>query len=313
MKQPKLYIDDFVGVTNRLEALPVAFAIQKKFGHEIILDWPELKDALVIEGTEKGKVWLNARLGAKRLRDCSLEDFESLSGQKVILRSLEGPEEYVAPIYMDVAARIKLKPLIAEKILEVFNKIGDSPVVGVHIRHGDFKVQSEEVYNPKAWDWPAVPIWWYQKVMRMICNKVPEVKFFLSSTGDPLEYKVLFDEFNVFTLTHESNYYKRRDGNQSKMHPVADLFSLACCKTVLATPLSGYSHWAANVLGVKADVIIPKSGATKSDPKPCLIDTHGRRLSVWRKWGRESINVKELKGNLNGVIISRPELQWLFV
>lgn len=35
-------IDDFVGVSNKLETLPMAFAIRKVFGHEIVLDRPEL-------------------------------------------------------------------------------------------------------------------------------------------------------------------------------------------------------------------------------------------------------------------------------
>ena len=52
---PKLYIDDFVGVTNRLETLPLAFGFKKAYGRRIILDWPELGDALKIEDTEKEK------------------------------------------------------------------------------------------------------------------------------------------------------------------------------------------------------------------------------------------------------------------
>lgn len=52
---PKLYIDDFVGVSNKLESLPMAFAIRKEYGHEIILDWPEL-DSFSVMDTCRGKV-----------------------------------------------------------------------------------------------------------------------------------------------------------------------------------------------------------------------------------------------------------------
>jgi hypothetical protein len=31
---PKLFIDEFVGISNRLETLPLAFAIRKAFGHD---------------------------------------------------------------------------------------------------------------------------------------------------------------------------------------------------------------------------------------------------------------------------------------
>ncbi|MFZ2393476.1 MAG: hypothetical protein WBI05_04060 [Rhodoferax sp.] len=49
---PKLYIDEFVGVSNRFETLPLAFAIQKEYGHQIILDWHEL-DSFAVSGTTR--------------------------------------------------------------------------------------------------------------------------------------------------------------------------------------------------------------------------------------------------------------------
>jgi hypothetical protein len=310
--KPKLYIDDFVGVTNRLETLPLAFAIREKYGHEIILDWPELNDALVIEETRAGKVFFMARLGAKRIRDCSREDFLSLENQKVILRSLEGPDDIISPIYHDVSKKVKIKPHIAKEIKRSFETYKNDIVVGLHIRHGDFQIQSDEIYDPKAWVWPAVPLWWYRNVMSMVKEAVPEVKFFLSSTGDVDEYRSLFEEFDIFTLSQETTYVKRREGNQSKIHPVSDLFALGCCSVVLATPLSGYSHWGANVLGTKADVIIPMSGATQIDSKPGLIDMHGRRLCHWREHGRESTEMTPLTDvctQLKG--LGTPKLTWL--
>lgn len=35
----KRYIEQFVGITNRLETLPLGFATRKQHGYEIILDW----------------------------------------------------------------------------------------------------------------------------------------------------------------------------------------------------------------------------------------------------------------------------------
>ncbi|HET7776324.1 MAG TPA: hypothetical protein VFK74_08155 [Azospira sp.] len=66
---PKLYIDEFVGVSNRLETLPLAFAIAQTYGHEIILDWHEL-DSFSVDHTRRGKVGLLARIGAQRVRQC---------------------------------------------------------------------------------------------------------------------------------------------------------------------------------------------------------------------------------------------------
>ncbi|MBP2678362.1 MAG: hypothetical protein H6Q83_2243, partial [Deltaproteobacteria bacterium] len=62
---PTVYIDDFVGVSNKLETLPMAFAIRKAFGHEIVLDWPEL-DSFRVEDTRRGSVRILARIGAIR-------------------------------------------------------------------------------------------------------------------------------------------------------------------------------------------------------------------------------------------------------
>ena len=39
---PILFIEEFVGIANRLETLPLAFALQQEFGHDIVLDWREL-------------------------------------------------------------------------------------------------------------------------------------------------------------------------------------------------------------------------------------------------------------------------------
>ena len=62
---PKLYIDEFVGISNRLEVLPLAFAIRQTYGHEIILDWHEL-DSFSVDDTRRGKVRILARLALFR-------------------------------------------------------------------------------------------------------------------------------------------------------------------------------------------------------------------------------------------------------
>ncbi|MBF0416513.1 MAG: hypothetical protein HQL79_12190 [Magnetococcales bacterium] len=40
MLQKKVYSTLFAGLCNRLEALPLCFAFQEYFGHEVLLDWP---------------------------------------------------------------------------------------------------------------------------------------------------------------------------------------------------------------------------------------------------------------------------------
>ncbi|HEX8960844.1 MAG TPA: hypothetical protein VF775_04660, partial [Geobacteraceae bacterium] len=227
---PKLYIDEFVGITNRLETLPLAFAIRRAYGHEIVLDWREL-DALSIDETRRGKVRVLARLGALRIRECDAALFATLRDRKIILRSLDGPAEILDPIYLDVAARIRLAGFLVDEIRALFAQVADRPVIGVHIRHGDFTVVDEARYDVAGAEWPAVPLWWYEKTMAAIVRKEKDACFYLSCTGDPASYAPLCKNFDVLTLGVQSPYgYKNASNDhQSTAHPVGDLFALACC------------------------------------------------------------------------------------
>ncbi|MBP2684304.1 MAG: hypothetical protein H6Q79_2343, partial [Deltaproteobacteria bacterium] len=178
---PTVYIDDFVGVSNKLETLPMAFAIRKAFGHEIVLDWPEL-DSFRVEDTRRGSVRILARIGAIRVRCCDDRLFNSLRRKKIILRSLDGPAYRLDPIYMEVASRIHLDPGLSGRVRSAFDAFGERPVVGIHLRHGDYGLSPGEVYDCLRVEWPAVPLWWYEHVMGAIVRKRKDVAFFLSAT-----------------------------------------------------------------------------------------------------------------------------------
>jgi hypothetical protein len=281
---PQLFIDEFVGITNRLETLPLAFAIRKAYGHEIILDWHEL-DSFSVDDTRRGKVRILARLGAKRIRDCDAELFSQLAGQKIILRSLDGPADKLDPIYLETAAKIHLAPHLADVIRLAMASRAGRPIVGVHIRQGDYELVSDTQYEVTK-EWPAVPLWWYEKTMAMIAQQRPDVSFFLSSTGDPSAFRELHERFDIFTLDAASPYRYKGSDHHSVVNPVADLFALACCPVILATPISGYSHWAANALGRPSTCIVPIPGATRETPLAGVIELYGKRLPRWRAAGR---------------------------
>lgn len=300
---PKLYIDEFVGISNRLETLPLAFAIQQAYGHEIILDWHEL-DSFSVAGTRRGKVRILARLGALRVRDCDAAQFASLADQKIILRSLDGPSAQLDPIYLETAARLKLAPHLATLIRQAFAPFQNRPIVGVHIRQGDYELANAERYEIDR-EWPAVPVWWYQALMRQIRQAQPDVAFFLSCTGDPAAFRELHDEFDVFTLDAPSPYGYKGDDHRSTVNPVADLFALACCPVLLATPISGYSHWAANALGSPSICIVPRPGATRAEPLAGCVRLYGARLPRWRAAGRSGTDTAVLDSALTGVDLSQ--------
>jgi hypothetical protein len=250
---PKLYIDEFVGISNRLEALPYAFAVRQAYGHDIVLDWHEL-DSFSVDDTRRGKVRLLARLGALRIRDDTAEAvFDRLRGRKIILRALEGPDDKLTPIYLETARKLHLAPPLAGAVRAAFARVRGRPVVGVHIRQGDYRLVSDARYEIAGQEWPAVPVWWYHRQMARIRARQPAVCFFLSCTGDPAAFREIHADFDVFSLDVRSHYDYKGDDHRSTVNPVADLFALASCPLILAMPISGYSHWAANALGRPSD------------------------------------------------------------
>jgi hypothetical protein len=306
---PKLFIDEFVGISNRLETLPLAFAIRKAYGHDIILDWHEL-DSFSVADTARGKVRVLAKLGALRVHNCDRALFDTLGGRKIILRSLNGPGELLDPIYLDVARKVKLAPELARDIAETFARFRGRPVVGVHIRHGDYELENEDVYRVDR-EWPAVPTWWYALTMQAIKRVQPDLVFFLSGTGDPSAHSEL-QGFETITLNLGSHYYYKGEGHGSRVNPIADLFALACCPVILATPLSGYSHWAANALGQPSDCIVPLPGATREDPRRALVRMHGARLPRWRATARNGTDSLPLSADFSGLDLGRrADSSWL--
>jgi len=310
---PKLYIEEFVGITNRLETLPLAFAIQQEFGHDIVLDWREL-DSFDVEGTRQGRVTWLTKLGAERVRNCDEAVFNGLRGKKILLRSLDGPPQRLDPIYMQIPPKLHLKQHLVDDIRSTFAQVAGRPVVGLHIRHGDFQVIDADSYRIDGYEWPAVPVWWYEKAMEALVRKNPEICFFLSCTGDPAAYDSLTRNFNVITLKQRSHYGYKNAGNDhhSLINPVADLFALACCPVVLATPISGYSHWAANVLGIPATCLVPLPGATRTAPAIGMVNIHGSRLPRWRAAGRTGSDTVALGDDLAGLELGQTaDTGWL--
>jgi hypothetical protein len=308
---PKIYIDDFVGVSNKLEALPMAFAIRKEHGHEIVLDWPEL-DSFSVADTHRGKVRIIARIGAIRVRSCDDRLFKELKGRKIILRSLDGPAFRLDSIYLDVAAKIRLNPELARTVREGFARYGDRPMVGVHMRRGDYHDIGDDLYDVADVEWPSVPLWWFEHAMAAVSRRQKDVLFFLSTTGDPDSYTALRKNFDVFSMDVPNTYGYKGGGHESRVHPVVDLFTLACCPVILATPLSGYSHWAANVLGAPSTCLVPIPGMTHSEPAIGVLRLYGMRMPVWRAFGRQSRNTPRASSDLGEVDISRPAFtDWL--
>ena len=148
--------------------------------------------------------------------------------------------------------------------------------------------------------------------MATIAKANPSVVFLLAGNGDPLSNATLTTRFDAFTLDVKSPYRYKGEDHTSRAHPVADLFALACCPVLIATPVSGFWHWAANALGNASTCIVPLPGATREDPRMGRVALYGERLSRWRAAGRTGSDTTPLAPGLEGIDLSRPaDIAWL--
>lgn len=283
----KVFVTDYIGLCNRLEALTLSFAFQEYFGHEVCVNWPEL-DALRIIGARKRSLTVFDRIGAIKLRDCNEAEFAAAGKfRNVIQRTPGGMGDILDRLFLETAARLRLHPAFIDVIRKTFLAKGTRPIVGVHIRRGDFTLVDENAYDSTATRHPAVPTWWYEHVMGRIVQRHPDTLFFLSCTGNPADYAALKKHFDIFELPTESPYGYKGPGHASERHPVADLFALACCRLIIASPMSSFSHYAANALGLPSTTIIPPVRMAKAKPMFGTVYLHGQRLPLWNRAARE--------------------------
>jgi hypothetical protein len=130
-----------------------------------------------------------------------------------------------------------------------------------------------------------VPDWWYEHVMAQIQQAVPDVAFFVSCTGSLDAFPNLRKNFDVFDMPAESPYeygHHRKAGHQSSRHPAADLFALGCCGMLIGSPCSTFTHYAANMLGKPATVLVPPAHKIFPDrPEYGRVDLYGRGAGDW--------------------------------
>lgn len=288
----RIFVTDYLGLCNRLEAMTMAFAIQARHGHEICVDWPQL-DALGIDGTVVRRPGLLARIGVLRLHTCTREEFERLGcWRNILLRGPEGPDAILDPLFLPTARRVRLRPAFARVVDAAFAPFGDRPVAGVHIRRGDFILADEETYDVNGSRFPAVPTWWYEWMMGRIVARQPDTAFLLSCTGDSDEFRMLKKNFDVFEVGATSAYPFQRAGHQARGHPVADLFALARCSVLLATPRSTFSHYAANALGEPTTCLLPARRMSRQAPGFGIVRQYGQRAPAWFRACRDGTGVQ---------------------
>lgn len=282
----RLYITNFAGLGNRLEVLTLARALQEAYGGEILLDWPEL-DALRVPFAKFGRPPLLDRWRARRVRNCDEAQFAALREESaVLLRGLHGPPDRLRALYLRTLSELRLRRDLKDAIERMFQSVSARPVVGVHLRRGDFAASTGN-YDTTA-SRPALPMDWVEAALRRCLEFWRDCVFFVSSTGSQEDYAPLERNFDLFLVPVKNPYAPRWEGHGAPVHPVADLFALACCDVVVATPLSSFSHIACNALGPAATCLVPPQRMQAGETTVCRLDMHGQLLADWVRTFRQT-------------------------
>ena len=308
----RVFITEYVGLSTRLEALAMAFMISDYFGHVVCIDWNEL-DALHIVGATVRKRGLLGRINSLKLRGDTSENFHLVSRHRNInLRTHEGPRHLLEKYLLPTAQRVKLRPDLIKVIRDTFARYTHRPLVGVHIRRGDFPIVSQDEFDVNAFVWPAVPDWWYEHVMAEIQRAVPDVAFFVSCSGSLDAFPNLRKRFDIFDLPAESPYAYKEAGHQSSRHPAADLFALGCCTTLIGSTCSTFTHYAANMLGGPTTVLVPPSHKIlPSQPEFCRLDLHGCSAFDWYVACRTGKGMRAITDARSLLITDGANVDWM--
>lgn len=277
----KIYIANTSGLGNRLESLVLASMIEDRFGHQIYLDWPEA-DCLQIVGTRIGAIPFWERPWSEKIRDFDTARLETLGKVRIInMRGTYGPRELQRHYVLPTAARLRPDPRISTTIRNTFATRQGRPAVAVHIRQGDFVVAGDN-YDANATRHPAPPLWWFEHVMEAWVRQFPDVYFALGYSGDPAALAQLKKRFDIITFPQVFDYQPLLPGHVSTGHPVVDMFGLACCTTLIATPTSNFSHWACNLLGARSRCVLPPPRMQRGETAFGIADLRGCVVLDWR-------------------------------
>lgn len=289
---PTVYVPNFAGLANRLEALAIAFAIQARGGHRVALDWPEL-DLLRVADTTRAVMPAWRRLLRYKLRRVrSDEDLDRAATHRTVdLKMFYGEAAALDLIYASVNARLRLERAAAAAIVRTFEiRAQNQPVVGMHVRRGDFIGAEARRYDASIGRHVAVPLWWYTSLMNHYTAAAPGVRFFVCVNGRIDDFPELQRRPDIFTLSLPVSHAAHR-AHAAAVHPAADLFALAGCSVILATPMSSFSHFAANALGEPTAAVVPLDGATPDEPRWGVVQLHGRRLGAWNAACKASMGI----------------------
>lgn len=303
----------YIGLCNRLEGLTLCFAFEKMFGHQVCLDWPETT-TLKVEGARTWNYNLLDKILGKKVRDPDGVIFQQLGRHRVLIQrgTTGGDPVMLDQMYLPTMARLRLYPKERSRLQTHLGSIGNALLVGVHIRRGDFQEDHSDHYSIHSKRHPRLPLWWYIHAMEQVQRRFGTVVFLLCHNNlDREEERQLRGRFQVLPSLADGRY-NADGGHSSTTNPVLDLFALACCPVIITTPMSTFSHFAANVIGPPSLAIQPLPVMHQHSPGLGTTYLFGKRSPAWFSSLREGTAFHPFTevGSIPDVT-SRAYLDWL--
>ena len=117
--------------------------------------------------------------------------------------------------------------------------------------------------------------------------------------------------FDIVQARSLNPYGRGGTDHHAELHPVVDLFALACCPIILGTPLSSFTHYAANRLGPPSACLLPPIRMQKGDSAVCQLDGRTQRLPQWTKACRSGEGYQLLSADLREITAAPATIDWL--
>ncbi len=272
-----------------------AYAIRRKHGHAVLVDWPEMP-FMKLPMVRNGRPGWWRRLSSYHL----LQDEHELA-QLGRYRTIDirGMSSISYPlIEQEIQAqgsRIGPTRSLAQSMAAVLAGLQGKPVVGIHVRQGDFIAGGDNNYRAQDGRHTRVPAWWYQYIMDQLVTAIPGVIFLWCINGEQSPMQALIDTHHGLVCDFAFDFELPRPGHKSQSNPVADLFALASCSLILGTPASSFSHWAASNLGPSSTVISPTLAMGRESPAFRLSTFRHRPLGDWVHFSWRDASQSDMK------------------
>ena len=226
------------GLCNRIYEWTLLRELSDYYKMDILLDWPEIKDGTLdlpnthyFDFSNASQEFLNSFLPINtssailsHVTDLNLNQNNNyiLSCGWGYNRSLTDRSKRLNEIRLNQVYRKKIESFLAQ--------YGDSRIVGLHVRRGDYRSIKEFKTSGNF----RIPDSWYLDVADKVLARFPDTKFFLATDGTDDEKKVLLHNLPIISICSDS---------QTPRQDVLELFTLTKLPFIIAS-VSTFSMFA---------------------------------------------------------------------